>query len=141
MTLCIITLSRYLSNTSFPISLSRYPWEREAIQCKATDMATFLSKECGKITIHFLWGEKDTEQDMIIIGEEPADIASVAMDSSKLTRRETEILVWLSQGKTNSEIGLALSISPRTVKKHLEHIYSKLRVHRRSGAVARSISL
>jgi DNA-binding CsgD family transcriptional regulator len=78
---------------------------------------------------------------MIIIEEEPADIASASMDSSKLTRREAEILAWLSQGKTNVEIGLALSISPRTVKKHLEHIYSKLRVHRRSGAVSRSMHL
>jgi DNA-binding CsgD family transcriptional regulator len=59
---------------------------------------------------------------MIIIEEEPADTASASMDSSKLTRREAEILAWLSQGKTNVEIGLALSISPRTVKKHLEHI-------------------
>jgi DNA-binding CsgD family transcriptional regulator len=100
-----------------------------------------ISKKGEKITIHFLWGGKDSEQDMIIIEEEPADIASASTDSPKLTRRETEILAWLSQGKTNAEIGLALSISPRTVKKHLEHIYSKLQVHRRSGAVARSMRL
>ena len=120
-------------------------YERSRL-CQESDVSSpslplVISKKGGKITIHFLWGGKDSEQDMIIIEEEPADIASASMDSSKLTRRETEILAWLSQGKTNAEIGLALSISPRTVKKHLEHIYSKLRVHRRSGAVARSISL
>lgn len=100
-----------------------------------------VNKKGRKILIHFLWGGKDSEQDMIIIEEESADIASASMDSSNLTRRETEILAWLSQGKTNVEISLALSISPRTVKKHLEHIYSKLRVHRRSAAVVRSIRL
>jgi DNA-binding CsgD family transcriptional regulator len=100
-----------------------------------------LSKKGGKITIHFLWGGKDSDQDMIIIEEKQAGNASASMDNSKLTRRETEILAWLSQGKTNAEIGLALSISHRTVKKHLEHIYSKLRVHRRSAAVAQSIHL
>jgi len=120
-------------------------YERSRL-CQESDVSSpsiplVISKKGGRITIHFLWGGKDSEQDMIIIEEEPADIASASMDSSKLTRRETEILAWLSQGKTNVEIGLALSISPRTVKKHLEHIYSKLRVHRRSGAVARSISL
>jgi len=114
--------------------------------CQESDVSSppvplVISKEDGKITIHFLWGGKDSEQDMIIIEEEPADIASTSMSGSKLTRRETEILAWLSQGKTNTEIGLALSISPRTVKKHLEHIYSKLGVHRRSGAVAWSIHL
>jgi DNA-binding CsgD family transcriptional regulator len=120
-------------------------YERSRL-CQESDVSSpplplVITKEGGKITIHFVWGGKDSEQDMIILEEEPADIASASMDSSKLTRRETEILAWLSQGKTNVEIGLALSISPRTVKKHLEHIYSKLRVHRRSGAVARSMSL
>jgi DNA-binding CsgD family transcriptional regulator len=114
--------------------------------CQESDVSSppvplVISKEGGKITIHFLWGGKDSEQDIIIIEEEPTDIASASMYGSKLTRRETEILAWLSQGKTNAEIGLALSISPRTVKKHLEHIYSKLRVHSRSGAVARSAYL
>ncbi len=120
-------------------------YERSRL-CQESDVPSpsipfVISKKGGKITIHFLWGGKDSEQDMIIIEEELADIASALTDSSKLTRRETEILAWLSQGKTNVEIGLALSISPRTVKKHLEHIYSKLRVHRRSGAVARSMHL
>jgi DNA-binding CsgD family transcriptional regulator len=120
-------------------------YERSRL-CRESDVSSpsvplVISKGGRKITIHFLWGGKDSEQDMIILEEDPADIASASIDSSKLTRRETEILAWLSQGKTNAEIGLALSISPRTVKKHLEHIYSKLRVHRRSGAVARSISL
>jgi DNA-binding CsgD family transcriptional regulator len=100
-----------------------------------------ISKEGRKILIHFLWGGRDSDQDMILIEEKTTDITSTSIDSSKLTRRETEILAWLSQGKTNTEIGLALSISPRTVKKHLEHIYSKLQVRRRSGAVARSIRL
>ena len=70
--------------------------------------------------------------------EEPSSSLS---DGYGLTKREMEILAWLSRGKTNTEIGLALSISPRTVKKHLEHIYSKLQVHRRSAAVAQSLHL
>ena len=40
---------------------------------------------------------------------------------------------------TNAEIGVALSISPLTVKKHLEHIYTKMQVRRRGAAVARSL--
>jgi DNA-binding CsgD family transcriptional regulator len=85
--------------------------------------------------LKFIWGGKIAEQDLILMDEEPVEIAPT------LTRRETEILTWVSQGKTNSEIGEALSISPRTVKKHLEHIYSKLHVHRRTAAVFRSYYL
>jgi DNA-binding CsgD family transcriptional regulator len=99
-----------------------------------------ISKDCGKLIVRFLWGGKTAEQDLLLFEEEPA-LALPLSDDSKLTRREAEILAWLSQGKTNAEIALALSISPRTVKKHLEHIYSKLQVHRRSAAVALSYYL
>ena len=51
-----------------------------------------------------------------------------------LTRRETELLSWLAQGKSNPEIGIILNISLHTVTKHLEHIYTKLGVNSRTGA-------
>ncbi len=54
----------------------------------------------------------------------------------KLTFREAEILMWISRGKTNKEIGIILSTSPRTVNKHLEHIFEKLGVSTRAAAVA-----
>ncbi len=54
-----------------------------------------------------------------------------------LTLREAEILMWISRGKTNKEIGLILASSHRTVNKHLEHIYEKLGVTTRAAAVAR----
>lgn len=54
----------------------------------------------------------------------------------KLTFREAEILMWISRGKTNKEIGLILNSSPRTVNKHLEHIFEKLGVSTRAAAVA-----
>jgi DNA-binding CsgD family transcriptional regulator len=54
----------------------------------------------------------------------------------KLTIREAEILMWISRGKTNKEVGLILDSSPRTVNKHLEHIFEKLGVATRAAAVA-----
>ena len=53
-----------------------------------------------------------------------------------LTVRETEVLMWISRGKTNRDIGQILGSSPRTVNKHLEHIFEKLGVDTRSAAVA-----
>ncbi len=52
-----------------------------------------------------------------------------------LTFREAEILMWISRGKTNKEIGMILDSSPRTVNKHLEHIFEKLGVGTRAAAV------
>ena len=56
--------------------------------------------------------------------------------SAALTPRETEVLSWLAKGKTNRDIGEILKMSPRTVSKHLEHIFEKLGVETRSAAAA-----
>jgi DNA-binding NarL/FixJ family response regulator len=55
--------------------------------------------------------------------------------------REAEILNWLAQGKSNSEIGLILNISVTTVKKHLVHIYEKLGVESRHAATLRALEV
>jgi DNA-binding CsgD family transcriptional regulator len=57
------------------------------------------------------------------------------MQRSNLTAREREILIWVSRGKTNSEVAAILLISASTVRKHLENIYAKLGVSNRAGAV------
>ncbi|MFN3986632.1 MAG: DNA-binding response regulator [Rhodocyclaceae bacterium] len=54
-----------------------------------------------------------------------------------LTVRELDVLEWVAKGKTNRDIGEILGMSPRTVNKHLEHIYEKLGVENRTAAVSR----
>ena len=54
----------------------------------------------------------------------------------RLTRREVEVLSLLVDGLSQSEIAQKLSISPKTVGKHIEHILTKLAVHNRAQAVA-----
>ena len=56
-----------------------------------------------------------------------------------LTLREAEVLLWGSYGKSSGDISDVLEISPRTVQKHLEHVYEKLGVETRSAAVAIAI--
>jgi DNA-binding NarL/FixJ family response regulator len=58
-----------------------------------------------------------------------------------VTGREAEVLLWLSRGKSNREIGQILTISPRTVNKHLEQIFVKLGVENRASAAARAVRL
>ena len=55
-----------------------------------------------------------------------------------LTAREREILALVAAGKTNAEIAAVLAISPRTVQKHLEHIFQKLGVETRTAAAVRA---
>src|SRR5262245_15598907 len=51
-----------------------------------------------------------------------------------LTKREAEVLLWISQGKRNGEIGTILQTSKRTVGKHVERILCKLEVETRTAA-------
>ena len=56
-----------------------------------------------------------------------------------LTARERDVLIWLARGKTDRDIATVLTLSPRTVQKHLEHIYVKLGVETRTAAVMRAL--
>jgi DNA-binding CsgD family transcriptional regulator len=57
-------------------------------------------------------------------------------DLPSLTERELDVLALVAQGLTNRQISRRLFISPATVRTHLEHIYDKLGVHSRAGAVS-----
>jgi DNA-binding NarL/FixJ family response regulator len=56
-----------------------------------------------------------------------------------LTQRESEVLLWIARGKSNRDIGEILGLSPRTVNKHLEQVYSKLGVENRASAAIKAI--
>jgi len=58
-----------------------------------------------------------------------------------LTAREYEIARLVAEGRTNAEIGAELSISPRTVGAHVEHILAKLEVSRRAEIAAWATSV
>jgi len=55
-----------------------------------------------------------------------------------ISKRETEVLGWLREGKTAPEIAVILGISPRTVENHVARIYRKLGLHERSRLLFRS---
>jgi DNA-binding CsgD family transcriptional regulator len=50
--------------------------------------------------------------------------------------RTTEVLYWLSKGKTNKEIAIILGIAAETVKTHLKDIYLRLHLENRATAAA-----
>jgi len=89
-----------------------------------------------KLALHFIWGT--AQYNLLLVEENNVEFNSGLLDkSNNLTNRENQIISYLCEGKTNAEIALLLSLSPLTVKKHLDNIYKKLQVHRRSAVVAR----
>src|SRR5215471_4903122 len=57
-----------------------------------------------------------------------------ALASLALTPREAEVLFWVSQGKSNHDIGIILGAKTGTICKHVEHIFCKLNVENRTSA-------
>jgi DNA-binding NarL/FixJ family response regulator len=70
---------------------------------------------------------------------EPATSASTM--ANPLTPRETEVINHLASGETNRQIARELHLSLSTVKRHLEHIISKLGVSDRTQAAVKAVEL
>ncbi|MEP6875588.1 MAG: response regulator transcription factor [Burkholderiales bacterium] len=90
----------------------------------------------GTLTARRL-GRAGLGEEMWLLSLRPAD-AQVAsrLTTASLTPRETEVLSWVAKGKTNRDVGEILGMSPRTVNKHLEHVFEKLGVETRAAAAA-----
>jgi DNA-binding NarL/FixJ family response regulator len=73
------------------------------------------------------------------VGE--ASKVDLLLKQTSLTRREAEVLLWVSYGKTNRTVSEILGISPRTVNKHLEQVFRKLGVETRAAATALAVRM
>lgn len=70
----------------------------------------------------------------------PASVTSEPTDGA-LSEREVEILHWVREGKSNHDIGMVLSISPLTVKNHIQRILKKLSASNRTQAVSKAMAM
>lgn len=81
------------------------------------------------------------EQWLILLREESEQAHIEALRALfSLTRRESEVLHWVIMGKTDKVIAEILGMSPRTVNKHMEHVFSKLSVETRTAAVSVAVN-
>jgi DNA-binding CsgD family transcriptional regulator len=82
----------------------------------------------------------DRERPTLLLEERRTVPDVVSLESLGLTRREAQVLAWVAQGKTNAEIADILGTKPRTVHKHLDHIFAKLGVENRTAAAAQALA-
>lgn len=71
--------------------------------------------------------------------QNPNQATAALRNRFELTVRESDVLLWIANGKTNREIGQILEMSPRTVNKHLEQVFRKVGVENRTAAAASAI--
>jgi len=112
-------------------------WLEQAQKGKAASkaaMASFPNHE--QLRLQYMGKLGANEFLLRLAKETSADTPAEFSSELGLTMREGEVLSWLSKGKTNRDIAQILGLSPRTVDKHLEQIYSKLGVENRTAAAA-----
>lgn len=123
------------------LCLALRPWLPLCLaqQDRAEDIAG-LSVKSAQVRVQFL-GMVAKNQYLLRLQPDEAQNNKSLQIKFGLTEREVEVLIWLAKGKTNRDIADILQLSPRTVNKHLEHVYVKLGVETRTAAAALARSL
>jgi DNA-binding CsgD family transcriptional regulator len=94
-----------------------------------------------KLTIHFIADPLRWDRGRLFMRQEKRpEPKATDFDGLPLTFREREVIASVIAGKTNTEIGILLAISPRTVQKHLENIFDKLGVETRTAAAVHAMA-
>ncbi|MGV3582433.1 MAG: response regulator [Methylophilus sp.] len=93
-------------------------------------------KNSGRLT--FTLADDSSDEQWVVLLTEESDLAQIQALTTTfgLTKRESEVLYWAIKGKTNRDIGDILEASPRTINKHLEHVFAKLGVETRTAAAS-----
>lgn len=91
------------------------------------------------LSLRFVARPSEDEVLLRLIDGERASGAEVLKAELPLTDREAEVLYWVANGKTNREVAQILELSPRTVNKHLEQIFTKLGVDNRTAAAGMAL--
>jgi DNA-binding CsgD family transcriptional regulator len=86
------------------------------------------------LTIRAIGGQ-EADHDLLVF-EERHEVSSRDLRTLGLTPRQAEILQLVAAGRSDREIASLLYVSEHTVGKHLEHIFTRLRVTSRTAAAA-----
>jgi CheY-like chemotaxis protein/DNA-binding CsgD family transcriptional regulator len=120
---------------------------REALRRRAGADPQTLTVAHGaqriSFTLHPMSDEQGHEGEWLLVLREESEtklLHALSQSFPTLTARESEVLYWVIQGKTNRDIGDILGTSPRTVHKHLEHVFEKLGVETRTAAAGLALT-
>ena len=129
--------------TEFSTPDALFNWVTAAYKADASGktLQTFTIIQNTK-RLSFTPADVSSDEQWMIVLREVSDSAQIEalMLTFKLTKRESEVLYWAIKGKTSRDIGDILTTSPRTINKHLEHVFVKLGVETRTAAASLAAS-
>jgi DNA-binding response OmpR family regulator/DNA-binding CsgD family transcriptional regulator len=130
------------NNAQTPMQLLSWVNQIQSSENKSpeTILPLVIIKTRSRLT--FSVTDTNNDEQWVILLREDSDEAQIEalLNIFKLTMRESEVLYWATKGKTSRDIGDILGSSPRTVNKHLEHVFIKLGVETRTAAASLAAS-
>jgi DNA-binding NarL/FixJ family response regulator len=105
----------------------------------SSDKGAVVKTDQGAVEIRYISQSGQNEYLLRMVDLERPNETETLCEAFPVTGRESDVLLWLAKGKSNSEIGLILGVSPRTVNKHLEQVYRKLNVENRTSAAVMAL--
>jgi DNA-binding CsgD family transcriptional regulator len=119
-------------------ALNRQPELRSWLTSRADDPVArplVLRGEQGGLVVRMLPNRRDDPRRVLLVEVGSSELTTEALWALGLTKREAETLRTVARGRSPAEAATELSVSRRTVDKHLQHIYAKLGVPTLSHAV------
>jgi len=118
------------------LMLTVFESEEQILQALANGASGYITKDSStQKIIDSLWEVRDGGGPMSMNVARMVIRSFQKNQDSPLSKRETEILKMISDGRKRSEIAENLFIELETVKTHIRNIYTKLDVHSRSNAI------
>ena len=135
--LALNLLSEYFATSGKDAPARLLAWIDGAIAAKALGCPpSQLVCTSGSRRLLASFHDQTGDEEWLVVLREENDASAIEslVAAFRLTLREAEVLYWVTLGKTSKDIGEILGSSPRTVNKHLEHIFEKLGVETRTAA-------
>ena len=126
-----------------PPKVQEWLQKRSLSDIKSADSMIVLESDTGSFKLQFSYvGQVAPEEILLRLVEGDIENENLVLKRKlQLTQRESEVLMWIARGKSNRDIAEILSLSPRTVNKHLEQVYAKLGVENRAAAAALAVRM
>ena len=122
-----------------PAAVSRWLIENQDATSPVAHEPVIEAGGATRLTLSLV-GRSERGEILLRIAKSATGQASGLRDQFNLTQREEEVARWLAKGKSNRDIAAILSLSPRTIDKHIEVILDKLNVENRTAAAALILS-
>jgi len=130
------------------VMLSISDQDEDLFEALKSGASGYLLKSLSAQELRDLLGELELEEPPLSAGlaskilhefarqSQPGDKAAGNEALDKLTARQQQVLILLTQGLTYQEIGAALHLSERTIKYHVQQIISQLHLQNRAQVIA-----